>query len=151
MYEELSPARKPYADFNGSVVITASVMASIGNGDTLRQQVIDAGGSGDFAVEQEEGSPMLLIDANAGTQRRRSPRCPRRGRAHSASNSPLGRRFAVPDEDRIVLEDVLLPERASKLREQNRNPPDHHRDRRWTCRRRRRSPDRREHRSGSCP
>jgi hypothetical protein len=112
---EEGPPRNPYADFNGSVNITAAVLENIASGDAIRQQVVDNGGTADFTVQQDEDAPILLIEATARTPAEAISSVSVIAAALDAELGARQERFAVPAEERIVMEVVLLPERAAEL------------------------------------
>jgi uncharacterized protein involved in exopolysaccharide biosynthesis len=110
----------PYSAFSGSIAITAAVLENLGNGEALRQQVAAEGGTTDFTIEQEEETPILSIEATSST---RAEAIATVGIVAAALDDQLAARqdrFDVPEEDRIVLEEVQLPTRASEL-ETSRN------------------------------
>lgn len=107
--------QNPYTDFSGSVGITAAVLENIGNGDALRTGVAAAGGSTDFAIEQDEETPILVIEATAASRPEAIATVASVAAALEAELADRQDRFSVPAEDRIVLEEVLLPTQATQL------------------------------------
>ena len=79
VYEEILPPRNPYADFSGSVNVTAQILADAGTADTFRRGVVDDGGTADFTVSKAEDGP-ILAHRSGGRQSRAGHRDRRRDR-----------------------------------------------------------------------
>jgi hypothetical protein len=84
-------------------------------GDDFTERIVDGSGSSDFTVEKQEDSPILDIEASAGTPTQAVDTALAIIDALGAELSARQERLGVPDDDRIVTEVVVPPRRATQL------------------------------------
>jgi hypothetical protein len=112
---EATAERNPYADFNGSVNITASVLANLGGSVAVRSDIVDGGGTSDYSVDKDEDAPILHIEATASRPARAIESVNLIVAALEKELASRQEQLGVPVEDQMVVDVLVLPDSASEL------------------------------------
>ena len=111
---EVTP-RNPYTEFNASVTVTAEVLQEVVQSGESRLVLRQAGLSDDYSVSVDENAPILEIEAIADNSAVAIESASRVAQLVAEDLAARQDRFGVPDETRIVTDDVVVPDRTTRL------------------------------------
>ncbi len=106
--------RNPYTEFTASVGITAEVLQEVALGGDARQALRQEGLSDDYTVGVDDDAPILVIEATAASPAVAIESAEEVARIVADDLEARQDRFEVPDESRIVTDDVVVPDRTTR-------------------------------------
>lgn len=107
--------QNPYTEFNASVAVAAEVMQEVAVSGEVRRTVSQEGLSNDYTVAVDENAPILVIESVAESPDAAIASADRVAQIVDEDLERRQARFGVPDDSRIVTEDVVVPDRATRL------------------------------------
>ncbi len=106
--------RNPYTEFSASVGITAEVLQEVALGGDARQALRQEGLSDDYTVGVDDDAPILVIEATAASPAVAIESAEEVARLVVDDLEARQDRFEVPEESRIVTDDVVVPDRTTR-------------------------------------
>lgn len=107
--------RNPYAEFNASVTVTAEVLQDVVQSGESRRVLREEGLSDDYSVDVAESAPILEIEALAGSPDVAIASAERVAQLVTDDLAARQENFDVPDDSRIVTDNVVVPEQTTRL------------------------------------
>ena len=105
----------PYTEFTGAVTVTAQVLQEAAQGSEARRTLAQEGLSTDYTVTVGDNAPILQIEAVSDDPDVAITSAERLSELVAADLDARQDRFDVPDDARIVTDDVVVADRTTRL------------------------------------